>query len=151
MTQAIASKTSLYERDYLLWAEDTLAKLKARDFENLDIENLIEEIDDLGKSERKELKQRLKTLLEHLLKRIYIDMPQNYRGWEITIREQRLQIEIDIDDSPSLKNIWNESFNPAWRYALKKVRGDYPHLDFPDVWQFARDIDPMLNVDFWKT
>ena len=58
MTQLKESR-SLYERDTLLWIEDTVTKLKAKDFENIDLENLIEEIDELGKSQKKELKSRL--------------------------------------------------------------------------------------------
>jgi len=49
MTQTIVNK-SLYESDYLLWVQETLTKLRARDFKNLDLENLIEEIEDLGRS-----------------------------------------------------------------------------------------------------
>ncbi len=52
MTQAITRK-SLYETDFLLWTEETIAKLKARDFDHVDLENLIEEIESLGKSDKK--------------------------------------------------------------------------------------------------
>jgi hypothetical protein len=58
MTQAIARK-SLYEADFLLWTQDTVAKLKAKDYDNLDLENLIEEIESLGSSYRYELESRL--------------------------------------------------------------------------------------------
>ena len=153
MTQAIAPKTSkrsLYESDFVLWSEETAAKLRAGDFTNLDLENLIEEVDDLGRSRKKEIKNRLRVLLEHLLKRLYVNMPQEFRGWEITIREQRSQIELDIEDSPSLKNIWDESFDVAWRIAIKQVRGDYKNFDFPNTWQFKRNLDAMLNIDFWE-
>lgn len=74
MTQ-IVTKKSLYESDFLLWTLEIATKLKARDFEHLDIENLIEEIEDLGRSPRKELESRLTTLLSHLLKRLYVNMP----------------------------------------------------------------------------
>ena len=141
---------SLYDRDTLLWVEDTVAKLKSGDFANLDIENLIEEVDALGRSQKKELKSRLLVLLEHLLKRLYIDSPQDYRGWEVTIWEQRQQIEIEIDDSPSLNTIWQESFDFAWRLAIKRVRQNYPQTQFPDRWQFSSDLEPMLNDKFWQ-
>ena len=141
---------SLYDRDTLLWVEDTVAKLKSGDFANLDIENLIEEVDALGRSQKKELKSRLLVLLEHLLKRLYIDSPQDYRGWEVTIWEQRQQIEIEIDDSPSLKTIWQESFDFAWRLAIKRVRQNYSQTQFPDRWQFSSDLEPMLNDKFWQ-
>ena len=77
---------AIYDHDILLWVEMTVAKLKARDFENLDIDNLIEEVKSLGISQKKELLNRLTTLLEHLLKRIYVNISYNYNGWERTSR-----------------------------------------------------------------
>ncbi|MEA5616247.1 DUF29 domain-containing protein [Cronbergia sp. UHCC 0137] len=141
---------SLYERDFLLWTTDTVTKLKAKRFEQLDLQNLIEEIESLGRNQKKELKRRLLVLLEHLLKRLYVNSPDNHRGWEITINEQRRQLELEIEDSPSLKTIWNESFSAAWRIALKGVRKDYPQVIFPDVWPYSQDIDSMLDCDFWE-
>lgn len=76
----------LYEQDILLWVEDTVAKLKARDFENLDLENLIEEVESLGISQKKELISRLIVILEHLLKRLYVNSPYDFNGWQRTIR-----------------------------------------------------------------
>lgn len=148
MTQTIT--TTLYNVDYLLWTEETIAKLRARDFDRVDLENLIEEIEDLGRSQKRELKQRLKTLLEHLLKRLYVDMPQEFNGWERTIREQRQQIKLELMDSPSLKSIWEKSFDLAWQFALETVCDDYPQFAFPDTWQFKRHIDAILNIKFWE-
>ncbi len=152
MTIAIAPKTTLYDRDYLLWTEETIAKLKARDFEHVDIENLIEEIESLGKSEKQELENRLETLLAHLLKRIYINMPDCFNGWENTIREQRRRITLRLRKTPSLKNYWDEAIDDAWFLALGLVKDEYSTkgYQFPDTWQFSRDIDSMLNVDFWE-
>jgi hypothetical protein len=152
MTIAIAPKTSLYDLDYLLWTEDTIAKLKSRDFEHVDIENLIEEIESLGKSEKQELENRLETLLAHLLKRIYINMPDCFNGWENTIREQRRRITLRMRKTPSLKNYWDEALDDAWFLALGLVKDEYSKkgYQFPDTWQFSRDIDSMLNVDFWE-
>ena len=154
MTQAITRKSlnaSLYESDFLLWTEETVAKLKARDFDHVDFENLIEEIESLGRSEKKEVRNRLKTLLEHLSKRIYIDMPQEFNGWERTIREQRAEIRVELKDMPSLKRFWDELFDVAWGLALLKVKDEYEKKGYqiPDQWQFSRDIEEMLSVKFW--
>ena len=149
MTQTVTRK-SLYESDYLLWTQEVVLKLKARDFDNVDLENLIEEIEDLGHSKKDELKSRLNTLLEHLLKRIYVDMPQEFNGWQRTIREQRKRLDWLLDANPSLKTVWDDTFDIAWRYALRDVREDYPQYNFPDLWQFNRDIDTLLNVNFWS-
>jgi hypothetical protein len=148
MTQT-ATRKSLYESDYLLWTQDIVSKLKARDFDNVDLENLIEEIEDLGRSKKDELKSRLNTLLEHLLKRMYVDMPQEFNGWQRTIREQRKRLDWLLEDNPSLKTVWDNTFDIAWRYALRDVREDYPQYQFPDTWQFERDIETILNDIFW--
>jgi hypothetical protein len=142
--------SSLYKRDFLLWTTDTVSKLKTHDFDQLDLENLIEEIESLGRSEKKELKSRLLILLEHLLKRLFVNSPNDYRSWEITIDEQRRQIELELEDSPSLKTIWEEAFVSAWRLALKGVRKNYPQVTFPDVWTYPHDIDSILDCDFWQ-
>ena len=149
MTQTIARK-SLYESDYLLWTQETIAKLKARDFDHVDFENLIEEIEDLGRSYRDELESRLDVLLSHILKRLYVPLVNDYNGWERTIREQRKQIRRRLEKSPSLKNYLTEIFDKIWQEALKEVREDYPQYNFPDLWQFNRDIDTLLNVNFWS-
>jgi hypothetical protein len=150
MRQTITCK-SLYETDFLLWTSETVAKLKAKDFDRLDCENLIEEIEALGLSEKREVGNRLRTLLEHLIKRIYIAMPQEFNGWERTIREQRAEIQVELNDMPSFKRFWDELFDVAWSLALLKVKDEYDKkgYDIPEQWQFSRGIDAMLSVKFW--
>ncbi|MGL5035442.1 MAG: DUF29 domain-containing protein [Microcystaceae cyanobacterium] len=150
MIQTILQPPTLYEIDYLLWTEETIIKLKTGNFEQVDLDNLIEEIEDLGRSQKRELRQRLATLLEHLLKRLYVNLPQEYNGWERTVREQRRQIKLEIKASPSLKSIWNQSFDLAWQFALETVRDDYTNFNFPDLWQFEQDIEAILNINFWE-
>ncbi|CAN1210294.1 DUF29 domain-containing protein [Tumidithrix helvetica PCC 7403] len=150
MIPTVFEKTSLYESDFLAWTDETSAKLRARDFDSLDLENLIEEIDSLGASQRKELLSRLTVLLEHLIKRMYIDLPQEFDGWVNTIRNQRTELEILILQSPSLKSRWHKSFDEAWRLAMKRVNKDYPSYKFPTTWQFSREIEAFLELDFWK-
>jgi hypothetical protein len=150
MQQAIAPK-SLYKTDCLEWTKDTVAKLKARDFDHLDLENLIEEIEALGSSFRDELESRLETLLAHYLKRIYVGMPYCFNGWQNTIKEQRRRITLRIKKTPSLKAEWDEIFDDALELALCSVRDHYEPKghQIPDTWQFDRDIDSILNTDFW--
>ena len=150
MMDTVTQKTFLYEQDFLLWSEETAAKLRARDFENLDLENLIEEVESLGRSNRKELSSRLVRLLEHLLKRMYVELPENYRGWEDTIRHQRLELQLLIKDSPSLKTIWSERLEQAWEVALETVREDYPKVTFPDRFPYSTDVDTLLNQKYQK-
>lgn len=152
MTQTITPIVNLYDHDYLLWTEEVVNKLRTKDFDRLDIDNLIEEVESLGRSEKRELRSRIKTLLEHLLKRIYVNMPQEFNGWERTIRNQRSEIQFEIKDAPSLKRFWDEMFDSLWHIALENVRDEYQSkgFDFPDTWQFSRDINAVLNVKFWE-
>lgn len=140
---------SLYEEDILLWTEKTVAQLKARDFDNLDLDNLIEEVEALGISQKRELLSRLIVLLEHLLKRLYVNLPQDYNGWERTIRAQRTELDVLISQVPSLKSLWDKSFQDAWRRALVNVRAEYKSTNFPDIWPFPSEWQTILNSDFW--
>lgn len=149
MTQIIP-QSKLYDRDFVAWCKDTVAKLKARDIDGLDFEHLIEEIEGLANRDRRELESRLRVLLAHLLKRLYINSPYDYNGWENTIEEQRSELEILLKHSPSLRNYFAEVFDDSWQYALKRVRKDYPQYQFPDEWQFSRDVEAMLSEEFWE-
>jgi hypothetical protein len=90
MTRAIAKQT-LYDTDLNLWLETVISQLRSRDLENIDIENLIEELEGLAGRDKREVASRLKTLIEHILKRRYVDTPNEFRGWEVTIRTQRFE------------------------------------------------------------
>jgi hypothetical protein len=89
---------SLYEQDYVLWIEDIVQKLRTRDIDGLDFDNLIEEIESLGRSDKRELESRLRELLEHILKRNYVNMPNCYRGWVELIIKQRIGIRDLLKD-----------------------------------------------------
>ena len=141
--------STLYEKDILLWVEDTVSKLKKHDFENLDIKNLIEEVEALGISQKKELISRLMILLEHLLKRLYVDSLDDYNGWERTIRNQRAEIDLLISQVPSLQSRWEISFNDAWKRALLKVKKEYQKVSFPEECPFEQTIETILNEDIW--
>lgn len=147
--QSALSQSQLYDRDLALWYADTLAKLKAGVLDELDTEHLIEEIEGLAASDRRELKTRLKVLLAHLLKRIYVSLPENYRGWENTIDEQREQLQDLLAQSPSLQTYFAEVFDESWKRALKPVQKDCPQVDFPPQWLMSRDPEAVLTRDFW--
>jgi hypothetical protein len=151
MTQTVNQSYELYERDFVAWCEDTITKLKARKFDTLDLDNLIEEIEGLAKRDRRELESRLDVLLNHLLKRCYIPMPENYRGWELTIREQRKELQRLLKQSPSLQSYLSEIFDEVWKVALAEVQEDYPEINFPDHWEFTSDSEAILTEEFWSS
>ncbi|NJL91019.1 MAG: DUF29 domain-containing protein [Coleofasciculaceae cyanobacterium SM2_1_6] len=149
MTQVIETQ-SLYDRDILLWVEDTIAKLRAGDFENLDLEHLIEEVDALGKSQRHAVRSLLRRLLEHLLKRCYVPLPECYGGWQREIRAFRNDIKDILEDAPSLKNFITDILPQVYGRAMETVREEYPQTSFPDQWLLDRDLHSILNHNFWE-
>jgi hypothetical protein len=96
---------TLYDSDYQLWLENTINQLRQGDFQGVDWENLLEELADLGKSERRALESLLTRLLEHLLKLTYWQSQRDYNqaGWKKEIRNFRIQIKKILKESPSLK------------------------------------------------
>jgi len=150
MTQTIAPQTLLYDRDFDLWLETAIAQLKAGDFHNLDIKNLIEELEGLSGSNKREIETKLKRLIEHILKRCYVHSPDCYRGWLLTIFDQRDELKTLLRQSPSLKSHFLKMFDDCFETSLKRIKIEYPDYQFPDKWQFGSDIDTMLNIDFWE-
>jgi Domain of unknown function DUF29 len=148
--QSAIAQSQLYDRDLALWYADTIAQLKASELENLDLEHLIEEIEGLAARDRREIKTRLKVLLAHLLKRAYVPLSDNYRGWENTINEQREQLQDLLDQSPSLKTYFEDVFAESWQRALQQVRNDYPEVTFPNSWPGDRAVESMLTKAFWQ-
>ena len=91
-----------YEKDIVAWANEQASFIRAGRFDLLDIEHLAEEIEDVGKSEKRELASRMALLLSHLLK---WQFQSGRRGasWQRTIKEQRKAITLEIKSTPSLK------------------------------------------------
>lgn len=143
-------ETSLYEKDFVLWVEQQAREIQQRNFEAIDWDNIEEEILALGRSERHELENRLEVLLEHLLKRCYVNSTYDNRGWELTIKEQRKQIRRLLRSSPSLKNYFAKIFGEIWDDALSDVQDIYPTIVFPQNCPFSNDIKTILTEVFWE-
>jgi len=113
----------LYDRDYQCWLDQTVAQLRSHDFGNLDLENLIEEIESLGKSDKRAISSYLMRLCEHLLKVKYWESERVlcFRGWMLEVNHFRSEIELILQDSPSLKYFLNENFLYAYQKARKNL------------------------------
>lgn len=106
----------LYDRDFSQWAEMTAQLLEEKRFDDIDLENLVEEVRALSRSDKREIRSRLIKLLSHLLKYNY--QPQKRTdSWLSTISEQRRQILLIFEDSPSLRNYYDEFFNACYEKA----------------------------------
>lgn len=99
-----------YETDVVAWANEQAALIRAGRFDQLDLAHIAEEIEDVGKSEKRELASRMAVLLSHLLKWQYQPSKQS-KSWQRTVKEQRKSIALHIEETPSLKISLS---NPAW-------------------------------------
>ena len=109
--------STLYELDFYAWTLQQAKLLQEKKWSYLDIPNLVEEIESLGRQERRELKNRLGVLLGHLLKWQF--QPENRsKSWLSTIREQRDQVLDLIDESPSLKPYLPEALIKGYRDGI---------------------------------
>jgi hypothetical protein len=141
---------SLFDQDYILWVQENLSKLKAKDFENLDLDNVIEEFESLIYTIKKELDDKLTNLLIHLLKRLYVNIPSQFERWQSEISFYRCGIELILEDAPSLKPDWDERFEFNYSSAIYGLSNDYPEVTFPNKWEFEWDIESILNKRFWQ-
>lgn len=122
-TNLKADHSSLYETDYLKWIETTLEKLRYHEYDQVDWENLIEEIEDMGRSERRSLESNLVVLFLHLLKWQY--QPQNRTGsWKGSIIEHRRRIRKALKESPSLKPYFEEILAECYSDAVQQASGE---------------------------
>lgn len=105
---------SRYDADYQRWLEQTVEQLKSRDFNNLDLEKLIEEIKGLGRSDKRAIESYLTRLCEHLLNMIYWQSGRewNFRGWRVEIDNFCSEIKTSLQDSPILRPFLNQVFLP---------------------------------------
>ncbi len=110
--------SSLYRQDYYAWSLEQSAALRERRFEALDIEHLAEEVEDLAKRERRELRSRLTRILVHLLK-CRFQLARRSRSWGANLFLQRAEIADLFHDSPSLQTELPESVERAYSVALR--------------------------------
>lgn len=139
--------TDLYETDFYAWTQKQVSLLKTQQWHELDTVNLIEEIAALGRKERQELRNRLGVLLGHLLKwQFQPDKRSN--SWLGTIREQRIQIKLLLEDSPSLKPYLEKVLLDAYQLGLALAirETDLDEQAFPEVCAYT--LEQALNSEF---
>jgi Domain of unknown function DUF29 len=124
----------LYEQDFYQWTQEQTELMKAGALSQLDIPNLIEEIESMGKTQKHELINRLAVLLMHLLKWDY-QPERRSRSWELTIKEQRIRIKNHLSENPSLKYSMSEYVSTAFEIAVVKALKEtrLPDLVFPET------------------
>jgi len=139
---------SLYDTDFYGWTQSQAQALREGKLQHLDIENLIEEIESMGKSEQRELESRLKVLLMHLLKWCFQPERRSV-SWELTIKDQRNQIGRHLRKNPSLQSKIEEAQIDAYEDAVFAAANKTQlHIKaFPPLcpWTF----EEIMAADFW--
>lgn len=134
-----------YDQDILAWSQEQARLIRAGRFELLDVAHVAEEIEDVGKSEQRELANRMTLLLAHLLKWQY--QPER-RGasWEKTIKAQRKELAYHLDETPSLRPKLLEArwLEMVWAKAIAQAVSETGLDCFPDDCPWIMD-DEILN------
>ncbi|MBE5204586.1 DUF29 domain-containing protein [Pectobacterium sp. FL60-S17] len=137
-----------YETDVVAWSNEQAELLRSGKFSEIDCENIAEEIADVGKSEQRELANRMAVLIAHLLKWKY--QPER-RGssWEKTIKAQRKDVAYALKESPSLKTKLNDPdwYDVIWSKAVAIAASETQLENLPDeqIWT----VEEVLYADFW--
>jgi Domain of unknown function DUF29 len=140
----MTSRRSLHDNDFYAWSIEQAALLRAGRVGEADLATIAEEIESMGKTEKRELVSRLTVLLLHLLK--WERQPAGRsNSWRLSIANARDEIADLLDDNPSLKPVIDDVMTSAYRYARRKaaIETDMSESTFPAQcpWNFVRAMD----------
>jgi len=136
-----------YKNDIVKWAAEQARLIRAKQFDKLDIEHIADEIEDVGKSEKREVLSRVAVLLAHLLNGEYQPGFRS-RSWQLTIAEQRKQILRHLRETPSLKALLTDKewIDSAWSDAVILAIKETGLESFPKTCPWT--MDEVINGSF---
>ncbi|MCC5640500.1 DUF29 domain-containing protein [Nostoc sp. CHAB 5844] len=143
-----SKQTNVYETDFYAWSQQQANLLRHQQWHQLDLDNLIEEIESLGRQERSELRNRLSILVGHLLKWEYQPTKRS-RSWLATIRIQRLDTAEILTENPSLQSYLPEIIQNAYMKAIILAAGEtnLPVKTFPQDCPYS--LEEILSDRFY--
>ncbi len=115
------SRKSLYQEDFYVWTRRQAESLRARRYQELDVENLIEEVAELGDTAKKSARSRARTIIEHLLKLQHLPAVDPRAGWRDTIRTQRDDLMDDL--TPTLRLELEQDLDELYARARQRATG----------------------------
>jgi uncharacterized Zn finger protein len=144
----MSAKTTLYDRDFFAWSLEQVKLLRAGKLAEADIEHIAEEIETMGRTEKRELISRLSVLLLHLLKWRY-QPERRSPSWEASIRVQRNRLADHLDDNPSLKPLLPQALASAYRDATLEAVAEtgLSGSTFPEACPWT--VEQVLDAGFW--
>jgi hypothetical protein len=136
-----------YNTDFYAWTTEQAQRLKTGQWSELDIENLVEEVESLGKRERQELRNRFRILLAHLLKWQYQPALRTH-SWRSTLKEQRRRIIQHLEANPSLQPFLPEAFQLGYEDGLDLAvqETNLPEETFPVNCPYS--LDQTLDAEY---
>jgi Domain of unknown function DUF29 len=142
------AKSPLYENDFYAWSTQQAQLLRAGKLQHADIEHIAEEIDSMGRTEKRELISRLAVLLLHLLKWNF-QTAKRGASWEASIRVQRNRLADHLDDNPSLKPLLPQALRAAYRDSVLETIAEtgLPAATFPETCPWS--AEQALDAGFW--
>lgn len=148
MNRIDLKRLASYDEDFALWSAEQAALLRAGKLERVDLENVAEEIESLGRSDRYEIDSRMEVLIQHLLKWQF-QPEKRTNSWKASIREQRMRIARLIAESPSLKPYPATSVAGSFTIALDKAISEtqLPESAFPKTCPYT--ATQILDDTFW--
>lgn len=145
---SMSVKSPLYESDFYAWSREQAELLRKGELAQADIERIAEEIDSMGRTEKRELISRLTVLLLHLLKWQY---QPGKRGpsWEASIANRRDDLSDHLDDNPSLRPLLPQALASAYRKARLEAISETGLSDatFPEACPWT--VEQVLDGGFW--
>ena len=139
-----------YNTDFYGWTQEQAALLKAGKLAELDIDNLLEEVETMGRSEKRELDSRLTVLLVHMLKWQYQPIRRG-RSWQLTIEGQRINFSETLYENPSLKPQLDTILKKAYAKSIIKASQEtaLDEQTFPSVcpWTLSQILDDNFYPD----
>jgi predicted DNA-binding ribbon-helix-helix protein len=145
-----AMRSPTHEEDFLLWTEEQASLLRAGRIAELDVENILDEIEDMGREQKMALQSLMRMILVHLLK-LDLSMARDPRAkWIEEVLEFRAQAESRLDDTPSLRHYADELFRKAWpqarRIAQKSLEAHGEVAELPAECPYT--LEQVLDADF---
>jgi hypothetical protein len=137
-----------YEQDVVAWANEQAALLRSGKLSAIDIEHIAEEIEDVGKSEQRELASRIAVLLAHLIKWQF-QPERRSKSWSRTISIQRKDVAYLLSEAPSLRTKFNDAawFDVVWGKSVVSASNETGLDCFPDDCPWTMDL--VLSQDFF--
>lgn len=148
MNKQLEHAAAGYDTDFYEWCLETAALIRARRLDEVDLEHVAEEIEDMGKRDKREVRSRLVVLMMHLLK-WQVQAHQRRRSWGTTIREQRRRLRLVLNDSPSLVHITARELPSIYPEAVGDAMEEtgLPQASFPKTCPYT--AEEILRDDFF--